>query len=52
MKFGYFCNSTNWNNSKSFTQLLKEIRDGDNHSRRLAKLDNDLLKEIKDNLKK
>jgi len=33
-------------------ELLKEIRDGDNHSRRLAKLDNDLLKEIKDNLKK
>ena len=27
MKFGYFCNSTNWNNSKSYTQLLKEIRE-------------------------
>ena len=27
MKFGYFCNSTNWNNSKSYTQLLTEIRE-------------------------
>ena len=27
MKFGYFCNSTNWENSKSYKQLLSEIRE-------------------------
>ena len=27
MKFGYFCNSTNWNNSKNYNQLLMEIRE-------------------------
>ena len=27
MKFGYFCNSTNWNNQKKYTQILEEIRE-------------------------
>ena len=27
MKFGYFCNSTNWNNHKEYTQILEEIRE-------------------------
>ena len=27
MKFGYFCNSTNWNNQKKYDQILEEIRE-------------------------
>jgi alkanesulfonate monooxygenase SsuD/methylene tetrahydromethanopterin reductase-like flavin-dependent oxidoreductase (luciferase family) len=27
MKIGYFCNSTNWGNKKSYNQVLKEIRE-------------------------
>ena len=27
MKFGYFCNSTNWNNLKNYNQILNEIRE-------------------------
>ena len=27
MKIGYFCNSTNWENKKSYNQILKEIRE-------------------------
>ena len=27
MKIGYFCNSTNWGNKKSYSQILEEIRD-------------------------
>ena len=27
MKFGYFCNSTNWGNTKTYKQLLSEIRE-------------------------
>ena len=27
MKIGYFCNSTNWGNKKSYNQILEEIRD-------------------------
>ena len=27
MKFGYFCNSTNWNNKKKYNQILQEIRE-------------------------
>ena len=27
MKFGYFCNSTNWNNQKKYNQILEEIRE-------------------------
>ena len=27
MKIGYFCNSTNWENKKSYNQVLKEIRE-------------------------
>ena len=27
MKFGYFCNSTNWNNKKKYNQILEEIRE-------------------------
>ncbi len=27
MKIGYFCNSTNWGNKKSYNQILEEIRE-------------------------
>ena len=27
MKIGYFCNSTNWGNSKSYNQILEEVRE-------------------------
>lgn len=27
MKIGYFCNSTNWENKKSYNQILEEIRE-------------------------
>ena len=27
MKIGYFCNATNWENKKSYNQILKEIRE-------------------------
>jgi alkanesulfonate monooxygenase SsuD/methylene tetrahydromethanopterin reductase-like flavin-dependent oxidoreductase (luciferase family) len=27
MKIGYFCNATNWENKKSYNQILEEIRD-------------------------
>ena len=27
MKIGYFCNSTNWENKKTYNQILKEIRE-------------------------
>ena len=27
MKIGYFCNSTNWGNKKTYNQILNEIRE-------------------------
>ena len=27
MKIGYFCNSTNWGNKKTYNQILEEIRE-------------------------
>ena len=27
MKIGYFCNATNWENNKSYDQILQEVRE-------------------------